>query len=109
MADIESYGGSFTLQWHITHRCNLRCTHCYQDDYTAFESGEALGKILRQYEELLKKYSFKGYLNITGGEPLTHPSLFWLIEEAAKMKIKTAVLTNGTMIGKRARFSSAPP
>ena len=101
MADIEAYGGNFTLQWHITHRCNLRCTHCYQDDYTAFESGEALGGILRQYGELLKKYSFKGYLNITGGEPMTHPSLFWLLEEAAKMNIKTAVLTNGTMIGKR--------
>ena len=36
------YNGWFTLQWHITHRCNLRCTHCYQDDYTAFESADAL-------------------------------------------------------------------
>ena len=23
------------LQWHITHRCNLFCAHCYQDDRAA--------------------------------------------------------------------------
>ena len=99
--ETVSYDGYFTLQWHITHRCNLRCSHCYQDDYTAFESADTLGNILDQYVELLKKYRFKGYLNITGGEPLTHPALFSLLEEAAKRNIKTAVLTNGTLIGRR--------
>ncbi len=99
--ETVSYDGYFTLQWHITHRCNLRCSHCYQDDYTAYESADALGNILDQYDELLRKYRFKGYLNITGGEPLTHPALFGVLEEAAKRNIKTAVLTNGTLIGRR--------
>ena len=27
--------GLFVLQWHITHRCNLHCVHCYQGDYAA--------------------------------------------------------------------------
>ena len=78
------YNGWFTLQWHITHRCNLRCTHCYQDDYTAFESADALFDVLGQYETLLRENRFKGFLNITGGEPLTHPELFRLLEEAKK-------------------------
>ena len=95
-----TYNGYFTLQWHITHRCNLRCKHCYQDDYTAFESRDMLSDILNQYEALLKQYSFKGHINFTGGEPLTHPDLFWLIEEARKRDITTAVLTNGTLIGR---------
>ena len=99
--ETVSYDGYFTLQWHITHRCNLRCAHCYQDDYTAYEFADALGNILDQYDELLRKYRFKGYLNITGGEPLTHPALFGILEEAAKRNIKTAVLTNGTLIGRR--------
>ena len=43
-----TYNGYFTLQWHITHRCNLRCRHCYQDDYSAFESRDALSDILNQ-------------------------------------------------------------
>ena len=99
--ETVGYNGYFTLQWHITHRCNLRCTHCYQDDYTAFESADALENVLGQYEALLRKYHFKGYLNITGGEPMTHPGLFGLLAEAARRNIKTAVLTNGTMIGRR--------
>ena len=93
--------GWFTLQWHITHRCNLRCTHCYQDDYTAFEARESLERVLDQYDALLHAYNLKGYLNVTGGEPLTHPDLFWLLKEAQQRGMVTAVLSNGTMIGKR--------
>ena len=100
MADT-SYEGFFTLQWHITHRCNLRCTHCYQDDYSAFEDRSSLEKILDQYEALLKAYRWKGHINFTGGEPLLHPDLSWLLEEARKRGITTAVLTNGTLIGLR--------
>ena len=96
-----TYNGIFTLQWHITHRCNLRCGHCYQDDYSAFSSKESLSSVLNQYSRLLDEYDFKGYLNITGGEPLTHPDLFWLLKEAKKREITTAVLTNGTLIGRR--------
>ena len=93
------YNGNFTLQWHITHRCNLRCKHCYQKDYSAFASREALELVLEQYKSLLNAYGFKGHINITGGEPLLHPDLYLLIEQAAKRDITTAVLTNGTMLG----------
>ncbi|MGZ3581078.1 MAG: hypothetical protein ACXU9I_06665, partial [Syntrophales bacterium] len=24
----------FYIQWHITNLCNLRCQHCYQDDFS---------------------------------------------------------------------------
>ena len=96
-----TYNGFFTLQWHITHRCNLRCSHCYQDDDRAFSSRKSLEAVLNQYSRLLEEYGFKGYLNITGGEPLAHPDLFWLLEEAGNRGITTAVLTNGTLIGRR--------
>ena len=96
-----TYNGFFTLQWHITHRCNLRCGHCYQDDYNAFSSQESLEDVLNKYTDFLNGYGFKGYLNITGGEPLTHPDLFWLLEESNSRGITTAVLTNGTLIGRR--------
>lgn len=95
------YEGNFTLQWHITHRCNLRCTHCYQDDYSSFEDRASLERILDQYEALLKAYHWRGHINVTGGEPMAHPDLYWLLEEAAKRDITTGVLTNGTMIGLR--------
>ena len=38
----------FTLQWHITHRCNLRCKHCYQDDYSAFQDMKDIENVLDQ-------------------------------------------------------------
>lgn len=89
----------FTLQWHITHRCNLRCKHCYQEDYSAFESSEKINDILEQFCNMLKAYNCRGRLNITGGEPLTHPYLFELLRLAWSKGIKTGVLTNGTLIG----------
>ena len=97
---METYN-TFTLQWHITHRCNLRCTHCYQDDYSSFESRADMERILDQYTDLLAFYGCKGQLNVTGGEPLTHPDLFWLLKAAHARGIKTGVLTNGTLIGLR--------
>ena len=93
--------GFFTLQWHITHRCNLRCAHCYQDDYTAFASPEAIDAVLGQYGELLDGLRMGGFLNVTGGEPLAHPGLFALLERARAIGLRTAVLTNGTLIGRR--------
>lgn len=89
----------FTLQFHITHRCNLRCRHCYQDDYSAFESLDDMKLVLDQYSALLREYGCRGMLNITGGEPLTHPELFSLLQLARTRRIKTGVLTNGTLIG----------
>lgn len=89
----------FTLQWHITHRCNLRCKHCYQEDYNAFENFDEAKHILDQYCRLLKEYNCVGRLNITGGEPLIHPHLFDLLRLARDRNIKTGVLTNGTLIG----------
>ena len=89
---------SFNLQWHITHRCNLRCSHCYQDDYSAFGQRETLAQTLRQYDGFLKEYDFRGFLTVTGGEPLLHPDLFWLLGSARELGIKTAVLTNGTLL-----------
>ena len=96
-----TYNGFFTLQWHITHRCNLRCSHCYQDDYSAFSSRKSLEAVLNQYSRLLEEYGFKGYLNITGGETLAHPDLFWLLREISDRHISSGVLTNGTLVGLR--------
>ena len=89
----------FTLQWHITHLCNLRCKHCYQDDYSAFEKPEEAKTVISQFRDLLNAYGCRGRLNITGGEPLTHPGLFDILLLARSEGLKTGVLTNGTLIG----------
>ena len=90
----------FTLQWHVTHRCNLRCAHCYQDDYAAVCGKEDFPKLLDGFEALLRKEGCAGHVNVTGGEPLTHPGLFDLLGTLGERGLSFALLTNGTLIGK---------
>ena len=86
------------LQWHITHKCNLRCSHCYQDEYGAGLSFDELEKLFYQYLHFCEKNGFRGHINFTGGEPLISEHLFPLMELCDKHKITYGLLTNGTMI-----------
>lgn len=92
------------LQWHITNQCNLRCSHCYQDDYRkrSLEFHHLLG-ILDQYEILLAALGKNGkkissQINITGGEPFIRNDFLQLLKEIQKRDIPFAILTNGTLI-----------
>ena len=90
--------GRHILQWHITHRCNLRCSHCYQGDYAAQMSAEELFAALDKYERYLLSRRLQGQVNLTGGEPLAHPDFFRLAMEIRRRDMDLAVLTNGTLL-----------
>ena len=98
MAVINTFDGYHTLQWHITHRCNLRCSHCYQEDYSRIMTGEELFTVLEKYRRFLESRRLYGHVNVTGGEPLSSPDFFPLIEEITRLGIRFSVLTNGTLI-----------
>jgi radical SAM protein with 4Fe4S-binding SPASM domain len=94
------------LQWHITERCNLRCVHCYQQDYSD-ESCDDLLTVVEQFEELLDEVSrqwaplpTRGLVTVTGGEPLLHNGLLDLLEvlSTKRPRLTFALLTNGTRI-----------
>lgn len=86
------------LQWHILHRCNLRCTHCYQDDYASELSADTLSGFLSQCIEFCDTHGFRGHINFTGGEPLLSDALFPLMDKCDKYRITYGLLTNGTLI-----------
>ncbi len=92
------YEGRHVLQWHITHRCNLRCAHCYQDDFTASMPREVLFSALEDYAAFLEKHALLGQINLTGGEPLLHPDFAELAQAIRKKGIALGILTNGTVI-----------
>lgn len=97
------------LQWHILHRCNLRCSHCYQEDYGSELTFDELKCIFGQYIEFCKNYGFCGHINFTGGEPLISEHLFPLLELCRKNGITFGILSNGTLIdadtaGKLSKF-----
>lgn len=86
----------FILQWHITHRCNLRCSHCYQEDYRSHMPRETLFRALDSFDSMMN--GRRAQINLTGGEPLLHPDFFPLAEEIRLRGYRLGVLTNGTLI-----------
>ena len=87
------------LQWHITHRCNLRCAHCYQEDYERIMPRDAMAEALNKYLRFLNQRGLPGQINLTGGEPLAHPDFWELAAQVRREGLRLGVLTNGTLIG----------
>lgn len=92
----------FVLQWHITHACNLRCKHCYQEDYGSHMSKEQMTIVLDKFSSFVGNHDYIGQINLTGGEPLFHPEFFWLAKEIRKRRFRLGILTNGTLIDQQA-------
>ena len=92
----------FYIQWHITERCNLRCPHCYQEEYNSKSELPLsdLHKIANQITIGLKKWKRKGRIALTGGEPFLKTELFPLMEylEQDESVWRIGVLTNGVLI-----------
>jgi radical SAM protein with 4Fe4S-binding SPASM domain len=104
----------------LTLRCNIRCLHCYNFDRdeprakcgTTGETGTpgkpelSTEEILRVMEELRAAGSL--FLQLTGGETLSHPDLFVILDHARKLNLSVQLLTNGTMLrpGVAARLAS---
>lgn len=86
------------LQWHITHKCNLRCIHCYQEDYNKDLNLQEIKSIFYNYLEYLKVNNYKGHINITGGEPFLHPDFFEVLKLFDDNNISFGILTNGTLL-----------
>lgn len=105
----ESFDTAFRpvmLYLHLTNRCNMRCTYCYNATYRsrALESG--VPELSSTEIQLLLDEAASlgvGQVIFTGGEPLMCPDVFSLAQHARNLGLNTALLTNGTLItGKKA-------
>ncbi len=96
------------MQWHVTERCNLRCEHCYQDDYSGkeLEFSELLC-VLDQFKNLVNTWRASGkgvpvrsHITVSGGEPFIRKDFPKLLEifSANRQNFSFAILTNGTLI-----------
>jgi len=92
----------FGFQWHITDRCNLRCVHCYQGDYSGSNELDldSLKLIADEIVNTLSKWNKLGDVAITGGEPLVKKETLPLVGylESADEIASVDILTNGTLI-----------
>lgn len=96
--------GNFHIQWHILDRCNLRCSHCYQDSYTEFSELKIdnLFKIADNLDYSMKKMRKRLNLLITGGEPLIKEELLNLLDYLNNKKSikETNLITNALLLSK---------
>ena len=102
---VETLAGRHVLQWHITHRCNLRCRHCYQEDFRSEMGREELLDVLDKYERFLKERSLAGHINLTGGEPLASPYFPELAGEIVRRGMTFSIAASKTSRGSLPVFS----
>jgi radical SAM protein with 4Fe4S-binding SPASM domain len=91
----------FHIQWHITNLCNLRCQHCYQDDFSREKDLDWTG-LKRVSDNLLttiKEWDQKACIHLTGGEPLLKPELFPLLNHLDQNPVieELGIITNGLL------------
>lgn len=93
---------TFTVQWHITDNCNLRCKHCYMEEYSKDEvlSFQNAKYIIDKIINFTRNLNLNLEVSITGGEPLMHKDMFKIIEyiRYKDCNSKIYILTNGTLI-----------
>jgi len=105
--NISFTSANFVLQWHITERCNLRCKHCYQTNYTDHNelNYEQWLMVIDQFNQLIDylqdktSQKIKIHINLTGGEPFIHDDFLRLLTEIRRRNFCSfGILTNGTYI-----------
>jgi radical SAM protein with 4Fe4S-binding SPASM domain len=91
----------------LTLRCNIRCLHCYNFDrdtrgpacgsHGAEPAPElALDELLRVMGELREAGTL--FLSLTGGEVLSAPHLFPVLDRARDLGFAVQLLSNGTLL-----------
>lgn len=102
----------FHIQWHFTNLCNLRCKHCYQDDFSKDKDLdlEGLKRISQNILQTIEEWDKKLCIHLTGGEPLLKKELIPLIGYLDQSPIidELGIITNGLLIDKEIidKFSS---
>ncbi|NWG02573.1 MAG: radical SAM protein [Syntrophaceae bacterium] len=102
----------FHIQWHITNLCDLRCKHCYQDNFSKGNdlNQSDLKKISDHLLTTISEWDQTACIHLTGGEPLLKPELFPLLKELDQKSSveELAVITNGLLLNQEVvnRFSS---
>ncbi|NIM17641.1 MAG: radical SAM protein [Candidatus Aminicenantes bacterium] len=97
----------------LTHRCNVRCIHCYirEEAATRGNPGKELGT--DQWKTIIDKITEAGclYLLITGGEPLLRKDFDEIYRHARTNGLLVTVFTNGTLISENIieLFNEFPP
>lgn len=82
------------LIWEITNYCPLSCKHCYlPNKNTAMASREDINKVL----DLIDKSGIT-QVQVTGGEPMAHPDIEYIVNSLVDRGIIISFTTSGILV-----------
>lgn len=86
-----------TIQIHLTHKCNMRCIHCYMAAGNAINN-ELIEEEWKSAIENLSKVIKNTEIVFTGGEPLIRKDSINIMKFAKKHGHNVVLFTNGVLI-----------
>ena len=86
----------FTLQWHITHACDLHCKHCYDRSRRSPLTFNRGVRLLDDLKDFCRHYRVEGHVCFTGGNPFLYPHFKKLYAAAAERGFSISILGNPT-------------
>lgn len=96
--------GTFSIQWHITNKCDQRCKHCYifnRSEPATFQEWDmsTAKALLDGYTEFCLKYGKSANIALTGGDPILHPDFWGIVSEIRSRNIPFVILGNPFHVG----------
>jgi MoaA/NifB/PqqE/SkfB family radical SAM enzyme len=83
----------FKVFFNITKKCNLFCTHCYNDSGYRNSPELEFEHVSRALQELQNRGIFK--VTISGGEPLFHSHISEILQFLGDLDLVVSLITNG--------------
>lgn len=84
----------------LTHRCNLRCVHCYLGNQEDIAKKRDQELNTEQWISIIDEITEAGclYLLITGGDPLLRKDFVQIYRHAKQNGLLVTIFTNGTLV-----------
>ncbi|MDZ7762134.1 MAG: thio(seleno)oxazole modification radical SAM maturase SbtM [Desulfovermiculus sp.] len=84
----------FTLQWHVTQACDLKCRHCYgRESRNPLDLDRAM-YVLDDFDRFCRQKNVHGQISFTGGNPMLYPHLATVHEAAVDRGFTVGILGN---------------
>jgi len=84
----------FTLQWHLTHACDLHCKHCYDRSKVFALRLEQARAVLDDFEVFCAARDVAPNVYLSGGNPFFYPWFFELYQDVADRGLPVSILGN---------------
>ncbi len=97
MLEDPYYGrrcSNFTVQWHLTHACDLHCKHCYDRTNVSVLRLEDALALLDDMERFCDEHKVRPNMCLSGGNPFFYPWFFELYQSIVDRGMDVSILGN---------------